>query len=321
MDSPQICVAGSLNMDLIAYVGSSPAEASYSAGARFEFHIGGKSLNVAMSIAAFGAHVHLIGRVGNDIFGQEIRAAVAQAGISTAHITVDEKAQTGVGHVRVNSEGEYDTVVAGGANTNFSHHDIDSYLQSSAAPTLAVLNLEVPLDSVRYAAKRFRQAGCRVVLNLSPLQDHARSFLRLADILVLNLSEACTILNVAVDTDIRWMLAELRRESLATVVLTLGAAGLIAQEDGGDVITQTASPAAVVNSIGAGDSFLAVLVLAIGQGHSFANALRAASEGGRQACSQPESYLSSDNITIIEEWAGFSLMPLTPPNAKMRIAK
>ena len=294
-------------MDLIAYVGSAPAEASYTAGAKFESHIGGKSLNVALSIAAFSAQVHLIGRVGSDIFGQEIRAAVAQAGLSTAHITVDGNAQTGIGHVRVNSEGEYDTVVAGGANSNFSHQDIDSYLQTSAAPTLAVLNLEVPLDSVRYAATRLRQAGCRVVLNLSPLQHDARSFLRLADILVLNLSEACTILNVTLDTDTRWILAELRRESLATVVLTLGASGLIAQQDGDDVITQTTSPVSVVNSIGAGDSFLAVLVLAIGRGHSLANALRAASEGGRQACSQSESYLSSDNITIIEEWAGFTL--------------
>jgi ribokinase len=316
MSTPRICVAGSLNMDLIAYVGTIPPEASYTADARFESHAGGKSLNVAMSMAAFDPSVKLIGRIGRDIFGEEIFATIAQSGMSTTHIAVDQIAHTGIGHVRINADGEYDTAVAAGANANFSKHDIDAYLASSEAPAFVVLNLEIPPESVRYAAEMFRRGGSRIVLNVSPLRVDARSFLKLADILVLNLSEACSILGVDSKTDPRWIVGELRRASSAAVVLTLGPEGLIAQQEGDEVIVVAANPVTVINSIGAGDSFLAVFVLAMAQGHSFELSLRAASETGRHVCGQAGSYLSSTDIITIQERMGFTMMPVGAPERK-----
>ena len=308
MIKPAICVAGSLNMDLIVYLGVTAAEAGYAAGAQFESHMGGKSLNVAMGIAALDPSVVLIGRVGRDMFGDQILASLAHSGLTTEYVTVDASAHTGIGHVRVNTEGEYDTAVAPGANGSFSNRDIDSFLETAEPPEIAVLNLEVPLPAVKYAAKKFRSLGTRIVLNVSPLQEGAGSFLDLADIIVLNRNEACSILGIASGTESTEVLAALRRLSAATLVLTLGADGVIAQDQDDVIIALGAEPIQVVNSIGAGDSFLAILVLALAQGHDLAMALRAASEAGRPVCGQAASFLSRESIRPIQNSMGSKLL-------------
>jgi ribokinase len=119
-------VVGSLNADLIAYVGEEGSAASYATGSNFEMAAGGKSLNAAMSIASLDPSVTLVGRVGSDDLGNFITGTLRARGITTEGIIRDDRIHTGVGHVRVNPEGEYDTVVVPGANGNFSAADVDA---------------------------------------------------------------------------------------------------------------------------------------------------------------------------------------------------
>jgi ribokinase len=298
--STNICVVGSLNADLIAYVGAGASAASYATGSNFEMAAGGKSLNAAMSIASLDPSVTLVGRVGSDDLGNFIVGTLQARGITTDGIIRDDRLHTGVGHVRVNPEGEYDTVVVPGANGNFSEADVDAYLGAHEPPAFVVLNLEVPLPAVRRAATRFRELGTTVVLNLSPVHAEARSLLRLADVVVMNRSEACHVLDVPSDTDERLLLRALREAGARTPVLTLGDGGVVAM-DGNDLIQEKVEPVRVVNSIGAGDSFLAIMVLAMANDHRFSVSLRAANEAGRLVCSRPESFLTHDDIRQIED--------------------
>ncbi|MFE4542371.1 PfkB family carbohydrate kinase [Arthrobacter sp. NPDC056727] len=307
MGSTSICVVGSLNADLIAYVGEQGSAASYATGSSFEMAAGGKSLNAAMSIASLDpAAVTLVGRVGSDDLGSFIAGTLRSRGITTEGIIIDDRIHTGVGHVRVNPEGEYDTVVVPGANGNFSAADVDAFLDGHEPPAFVVLNLEVPLPAVRRAATRFRELGTTVVLNLSPVHAEARTLLRLADVVVLNRSEACHVLDVPQETDERLLLTALREAGAKTPVLTLGDEGVVAL-DGNDLLQEKVEPARIVNSIGAGDSFLAAMVLAMANDHPFSVSLRAANEAGRLVCGRPESFLTSDDIRDIEKAIGVPL--------------
>lgn len=301
-----ICVVGSLNADLIAYLGADMSAASYVTGDSFEMAAGGKSLNAAMSVVSLDPTVTLVGRVGSDDLGNFITGVLRERGITTEGIIRDDRVHTGVGHVRVNPEGEYDTVVVPGANGNFSPADVDAYLESHEAPAFVVLNLEVPLPAVRRAATRFRELGSTVVLNLSPVHAEAKSLLRLADVVVMNLSEACHVLDVPQTTDVRLLLTALREAGAKTPVLTLGGGGAAAL-NGNDLVQASVEPIRVVNSVGAGDSFLGTLVLAMANGHPFPICLRAANEAGRLVCGRSESFLAPDDVRRIENVIGVSL--------------
>lgn len=267
---------------------------------------GGKSLNAAMSIAAADPTVSLVARVGSDDLGNFVISTLHERGIATEGIIRDERTHTGVGHVRIDSQGEYDTVVIPGANGNFSPADIDGYLQSHEPPAFVVLNLEVPLPTVRHAAARFRELGSKLVLNLSPVCAEARSLLRLADVVVLNLRETCHVLDVPPTTDVLLLLTALREAGAKTPVLTLGGGGVAALH-GNDFVQADVGPTTVVNSVGAGDSFLGTMVLAMANGHPFPLCLRAANEAGRLVCSRPESFLTTADVRLIEDGLGVSL--------------
>ncbi|TLM71207.1 PfkB family carbohydrate kinase [Pseudarthrobacter sp. NamB4] len=301
-----VCVVGSVNADLIAYLGVEASTAGYVTGDNFEMAAGGKSLNAAMSIAAVDPTVTLVGRVGSDDLGTFIVNALHERGISTEGIIRDEQTHTGVGHVRVDPQGEYDTVVVPGANGNFSPADIDGYLETHEPPAFVVLNLEVPLPTVKRAATRFRELGSTVVLNLSPVCAEARSLLRLADIVVLNLREACHVLDVPLNTDVLVLLTALREAGAKTPVLTLGSGGAAALH-GDDFVQAEVEPTGVINSVGAGDSFLGTLVLAMASGHPFPLCLRAANEAGRLVCGRPESFLTPADVRHIEDAMEISL--------------
>jgi ribokinase len=316
-----ICVVGSLNADLIAYLGPKGSAASYATGRNFEMSAGGKSLNAAMSIAALDPTVTLLGRVGADDLGTFLTGTLRRRGITTGGIIIDPQMHTGVGHVRVNPEGEYDTVVVPGANGNLSEADIDDYLAHHEPPAYVVLNLEVPLPAVRRAATRFRELGSTVVLNLSPVHPEAGTVLPLADVVVLNLSEACHVLDLPAGKDERTLLTALRAAGAGTAVLTLGEAGVAAIGADNELIRQEVEPAAVVNTIGAGDSFLAMMVLAMAHGHSFPVSLRAANEAGRLVCGRSESFLTSADIRQIENVIGRPLAntPIPTPEVSEKI--
>lgn len=306
MRSTGICVVGSLNADLIAYVGAEGSAAGYVTGGSFEMAAGGKSLNAAMSIASLDPTVTLVGRVGSDDLGTFITGTLRARGITTEGIICDDRMHTGVGHVRVNPEGEYDTVVVPGANGNFSPADVDAYVEGHEPPAFVVLNLEVPLPAVRRAAIRFRELGSTVVLNLSPVHAEARSLLRLADVVVMNLSEACHVLDVPQNTDAPLLLRALREAGAKTPVLTLGDGG-VAALNGNDLVQADVEPIRVVNSVGAGDSFLGTMVLAMANGHPFSVSLRAANEAGRLVCGRSESFLTPADVRHIEKVIGVPL--------------
>ena len=307
--SPAVCVVGSLNADLIAYESDTRIPGAYNVGRRFELGAGGKGLNVAMSLAATGLPAYLVGRVGDDMFGRFILETLTAGRVRRDFVRTDPSAGTGIGHVRVNPQRDYDTCVVPGANDNVGDGDTTAALAPGNGYSHVVLQFEIPLPTVADSARRFRAAGAQVVVNFSPVTEGARIVLPYTDVLVLNEAEAAALgAEVAGDGGAApaglAATMELLRDcdgGPRDVVVTLGARGLVGMSRTGESRQYPAHEVATVNAVGAGDSFLAMLVSRLAQGEPFLDGLAAAGAAGALACSRRESWLSRDDAERLNE--------------------
>ncbi|MGN9842554.1 PfkB family carbohydrate kinase [Nonomuraea sp. H19] len=305
----RVAVIGSLNADLIAYESAQPAGSDYNIGEAFELGIGGKGLNVAMSVAATGISPYLVGRLGNDIFGGLIRRALNKSRVNHDFVETDGSGATGVGHVRVNAEKDYDTCVVPGVNGSVDHTDIDRVLASGLTFTHLVLDFEIPLEAALYAVRAFRAMNAKVIVNFSPPTHGSRALLPYTDVLVVNEKEAFALWLDVVGADqplpisLWTVIDRLRRtdEGYRDVVVTLGPRGVWGMSAHGELRQLTAHPIDTVNAVGAGDSFLAMLVSSLARGTSLLDSLYPAAAGGALACSRRESWLNiNDGPRIFE---------------------
>ena len=81
MPHPKLCVVGSSNLDMNSYVTRFPAPGETIHGQRFTTGYGGKGANQAVMAARLGALVTFVGKVGEDIFGRDMRANLHNEGI------------------------------------------------------------------------------------------------------------------------------------------------------------------------------------------------------------------------------------------------
>jgi ribokinase len=308
-DGARIAVVGSLNADLIAYESAHPAGSDYNVGEGFELGVGGKGMNVAMSIAATGISPYLVGRLGNDIFGNLIRRALIKSPINHDFVKTDSSRSTGVGHVRVNAEKDYDTCVIPGANGCVDNTDVDGVLSSGVTFSHLVLEFEIPLRAALHAASSFRAQRAKVVVNFSPPISGSRMLLPFTDVLVANEREAFALWLEVVGADqplptSLWTVIDTLRRTdggYRDVVVTLGSRGVWAMSANGELRQLAAYEINAVNAVGAGDSFLAMLVSSLARGTSLLDSLYPAAAGGALACSRRESWLNGNDGPRIAE--------------------
>ena len=299
-----IAAVGSINADLIAYTNMVSQRANYAYGSHFELNLGGKSLNVALTASTFSEDVALIARVGNDIFGLEILDRLMRRGLITQYITIDEAAHTGVGHVRVDEQGQYDTIVVNGANWNLDESDVDTFLADGYIPKYVVFNFETDVHLLKKIIPKFRDLGSKIVINFSPIVNDMRDLLSMVDVAVLNLEEAQQILNTGAD-DPHVLLHKLKTLGPDIVVITQGADGAVALNSDGALIQVPAQSATVKNTVGAGDGFLASFVYSIATGIDIEQSMINATHVGKIICSKQEASLDKEDVYILNSESTF----------------
>lgn len=305
MQKGSVVVFGSINVDLIAYADFRKQKDNYVVGSGFKTNSGGKGLNTAMGCASINAsRVHMLGRVGQDMYGDFIIAKVKEAGLNSDFIIRDPNAHTGIGHLRVAPDGEYETVVVQGANDNISGQDFDTYLGVHGSPSFVITNLETPISAIRHIAGL--GVTTSLAVNVSPMVDGAKEALQLANLAVLNLSEAKTLLGIDFDALPRDLLNQLRKITQATLVITLGEQGAIALDQNDGIFEVHGEPVKVINTIGAGDSFFATLVMALSTGASISEAMAAGNQAGRLVCQRSESHISRADAEAIRVSTGLN---------------
>lgn len=295
---------GSINADLVAEKSVTAQRANYAYGSNFEMNLGGKSLNVALTALALSNDVALISRIGNDIFGLEILNKAMKDGLITQYITIDEQAHTGIGHVRVDENGQYDTIVINGANWNLIEEDIDVFISDGYRPKFAIFNFETDINLLKKVIPKFKQINSQIVINFSPIVNNMRDLMNLTDIAVLNLAEAQQILESS-ESNPEELLKKLKSFGPKIVVITLGGDGAVAMNSDGLVIKVPAQVAKVKNTVGAGDGFLACLIYSIAQELSLEQSLINATYVGKIICSKSEASLSAKDVLVLNSEPSF----------------
>ncbi|MFZ0038842.1 MAG: ribokinase [Candidatus Acidiferrales bacterium] len=279
--SAKIIVVGSLNTDLVACASRIPVAGETITGHTFLSACGGKGANQAYAAARLGAHVEMIGRVGNDDFAKQMRANLENAGCDTAGVKAISGVSSGIALIFVGDSGQNSIVVVPGANERLTPADIEASKQRFTGASALLLQLETPLATVQAAAAAARAAGVRVILDPAPAPSKAlpAELVRLVDVLTPNESEAAILaglppgrMNVAQAFDIAKKLQQLGPR---TVIVKLGDQGC-ALRDGEAEHALPAPSVKAVDTTAAGDVFNAALAVALGEGADMVAACRSA---------------------------------------------
>lgn len=266
-----IAVLGSTNMDLVAYVAKAPQRGETVTGREFRTIPGGKGANQAIAAARAGATVSMIGAVGNDAYGTQLRSTLEHSGVDTDHLRTVE-GPSGTAHIVVDDEGGNAIVVIPAANGTVDHlAPGDDGLIASADALL--LQLEIPLAAVIAGAEAARAHHVRTILTPAPAQPLPIELLAATDLLIPNEHEASTLTG---RTDPHAAAIALLDE-VPEVVVTLGSAGSLYVARDAEPLTVPAPQVAAVDSTGAGDTFAGALAVALGEGRPMREALRWAS--------------------------------------------
>ncbi|MER5669168.1 ribokinase [Streptomyces mirabilis] len=266
-----IAVLGSTNMDLVAYVAKAPQRGETVTGREFRTIPGGKGANQAVAAAHAGSDVSMIGAVGADAFGSQLRTTLEHSGVDTDHLRTTE-GPSGTAHIVVDDEGGNAIVVVPGANATVDHLAPGDEALIAGADAL-LLQLEIPLAAVLAGAEAARRHGVRTVLTPSPVQSLPPELLASIDLLVPNEHEAAALTGVTDPRDAAVALLD----QVPEVVVTLGAAGSLYAARGAEPLAVPAPRVTAVDSTGAGDTFVGTLAVALAEGRPMRAALAWAS--------------------------------------------
>ncbi|MDQ0842120.1 ribokinase [Streptomyces sp. V1I6] len=254
-----IVVLGSTNMDLVAFVAHAPKRGETVTGREFRTVPGGKGANQAVAAARAGGEVAMIGAVGSDSFGPQLRHTLESCGVDIDLLRTAE-CPSGTAHIVVDDEGGNAIVVIPGANGTVTALAPGEEALIATADTL-LLQLELPLSAVLDGAEAARRHGVRTVLTPSPAQPLPPELLAAIDLLVPNEHEAATLTGIA---DHRSAAQELLRQ-VPEVVITLGSAGCLYAARDTEPISVPAPAVQAVDTTAAGDTFVGALAVALGE--------------------------------------------------------
>ena len=269
----RLFVAGSINMDVVVTADRHPRVGETIAGKDVLYFPGGKGANQAVSAAKLGAPTTLIGRLGNDAFGAELRVFLAAQGIDLAFVQETE-VHTGTAIITV-ANADNTIVVIPGANALVSADDVA--VPVLARGDVAVSQFEIPPATITAFFKRARAAGATTILNPAPALEFAPELLDLVDILILNETELGFLTGVELhDSDEPTRFAEAARRlpdnPNRMICVTLGKRGVLALIEGLPLLVPGHAVKAV-DTTGAGDCFVGALAAQLAQGRPIRDAL------------------------------------------------
>jgi len=284
---PQLTVLGSLNMDISVTVPRLPGPGATVVGSAARFTPGGKGANQAVAAARLGAAVRMVGCLGDDEFGRQLLAALRTEGVNVGALRVVPGVPTGLAMISVDQAGENLITVAPGANHQVGPADVAA---AESNRDILVISAEIPAPAVTQA---LAQAG-PCILNLAPAPETpaaANALVAAAgtdlDWLVVNESEAAAVLGRPVDglADAAQAATELTARGPRHAVVTAGAHGaaLASADDPDGAVTIEGFRVPVIDTVGAGDTFVGALAVALAAGIPAPEATRAAAAAGAAA--------------------------------------
>ena len=298
-----IVVVGSINIDLVARTTRIPGAGETVTGTDFQTHPGGKGANQAVAVARLGYPVQMIGRVGDDVFGDQLRAGLQAAGVGVTALMTSQ-GPSGVATIIVSSAGENSIVVTPGANALLSPKDLEDHADLIRGAAMVLTQLETDLETVEHLAMLCTQAGVPLVLDPAPARALPDSLVRAVAWFTPNESEAAFFTGHAddpADASPRAIADALMRRGPRNVLLKLGARGAyVATGDGGGC---KVDPFAVqaVDTTAAGDCFNGAFATALCRGKTALESARYAAAAAAISVTRAGAQPSMPSAAEVEQ--------------------
>jgi ribokinase len=258
--APKVVVVGSINCDLTTYLEQFPRENETKLGGRSSLTLGGKGLNQAVAAAQMGASVEMLASVGEDSFGALAKDYLQRKGIGTHWVQSTKQATTGTASILVDAKAQNMIAVAAGANAFLQPSSIYAAEALIADADLLIVQLEVPIETVRVALQIARHYGVMTLLNPAPAIEGSLTLLTDVTLVTPNETEFESLTGVNASNAIEFDtgLAQLRFAGAKIALVTRAERGCSFLANAGAGF----APAYNVNAVdptGAGDVFNGVL--------------------------------------------------------------
>jgi ribokinase len=296
----RVVVVGSINMDVVARAPHHPAVGETVLGDELRFMPGGKGANQAVAAARLGAATALVGRVGNDAFGDTLVEFLAQERVDLSALAQTAAAPTGTALIVI-AGADNTIVVIAGANSTMVAADLDGVPIDTS--DVVVAQQEIPAEVVRVAFERAKRCGATTVFNPAPSVPTGRDMLGLVDVVVVNELELAALTGAPVPgsaDDAITLADQVQHLGPGLVIATLGHDGAVGLLDG-QVIRETGRAVVPVDSTGAGDCFVGALAARLAAGDVPVTALHVANVAASLSVQRFGAGTSMPTLTEVTE--------------------
>lgn len=271
----KIVVIGSSNTDLVIKTDRIPEPGETVLGGTFMMTAGGKGANQAVAVARLGGDVSFVAKLGNDMFARQAIEGYAKDGLDTSYIIKDAQYPSGVALIVVDDKGENCIVVAPGANSTLSKRDIDAVRAKIEQADYLLMQLEIPMDVIEYAAQIAQKSDTRVILNPAPAAILSPELLSKLFMITPNRTEGQLLTGIKIGDEQGAARAAnaLLAMGVENVVITLGAQGSFIKNRE----VEMGIPALKVEAVdttAAGDVFNGALCVALSEDKSLIDAVK-----------------------------------------------
>ncbi len=253
-----VVVVGSINIDLVANTERIPVAGETVGGSEFQVHPGGKGANQAVAVARLGYPVRMIGRLGDDAFGSQLRSHLESTGVDASGIGTSHGA-SGVAIIVVSSAGENIIVVTPGTNALVTPQDLEDNIAILRSAGIVLAQLEIPMETVESLARICTREGVPLVLDPAPAAELPAGLLKQVAWLTPNETEAAFYIRQAAGShrgDAPAAIAKgLMDAGAGGVVLKLGSRGAFVATGSSPGELVHSFPVKAIDTTAAGDCF------------------------------------------------------------------
>ena len=261
-----VVVLGGINMDLVAMASRFPKAGETVVGTRFLTYPGGKGANQAVAAARMGARTAMAGREGDDMFGPQLKEAMAATGVDVFGVAVTPGASSGIAFIEIDGSAQNRIIQVLGANDSLGEPEAKHVALAMGRVSTLLLQLEVSIDLSLRVAKNASDLGKTVILDPGPVRDLPQEFYACCDVITPNETEAQALAGFRVDgpSSVTRAARRLLDRGVGMAVVKLGAQCVYyaTRDEGGHV---PPFPVVAVDSVAAGDAFNGALAVGPGR--------------------------------------------------------